>query len=62
WILNASTRPFVELSPDDLAGPNRVCTRDKFGRVVGEHAVTFPIARLPVEVGGSLEIRFDDRG
>ncbi len=60
WILNASTRPFVELSPDDLAGPNRVCTRDKFGRVVGEHAVTFPIARLPVEVGGSLEIRFDD--
>ncbi len=56
WILNASTRPFVELLPDDFVGMYPVCTRDKFGRVVEESAVTFPISRLPVEVGGSLQI------
>ena len=55
-ILNASTRPFVELLPDDLAGPYVVCTRDKFGYVVGRHTVIFPATCLPVEVGGSLEI------
>jgi alpha-galactosidase len=62
WILNASTRPFVELRPDTLAGPYLVRTRDKFGDVVGERAVTLPVAQLPVEVGGSLEIRVEDRG
>jgi len=56
WILNASTRPFVELLPDERAGPHTVCTRDKFGQVVGWRTVTFPITRLPVEVGGSLEV------
>jgi alpha-galactosidase len=62
WILNASTRPRVELRPDDLSGPHRVCTRDKFGHVVGEEVVSFPITRLPVEVGGSLEIRGPEDG
>jgi alpha-galactosidase len=57
WILNASTRPFVELCPDELAGAYAVRTRDKFGRIVDEHTATFPVAHLPVEVGGSLEIR-----
>jgi hypothetical protein len=57
WVLNASTRPFVELCPDDLMGPHRVRTRDKFGRALSERMVIFPAARLPVEVGGSLEIR-----
>jgi alpha-galactosidase len=56
WILNASTRPYVELRSDDLAGPQMVRTRDKFGRTVGEEVITFPTDRLPVEVGGSLEI------
>jgi alpha-galactosidase len=62
WILNASTRPFVELCPDGLAGVYFLRTRDKFGRVVAEQAITFPVARLPVEVGGSLEIRVGDGG
>jgi alpha-galactosidase len=57
WILNASTRPFVDLLPDNLSGSYSVCTRDKFGCVVGEEVVEFPIARVPVQVGGSLEIR-----
>jgi len=56
WILNASTRPCVELCADDLGGPHLLRTRDKFGQVVGEEVVTFPTARLPVEVGGSVEI------
>ena len=56
WVLNASTRPFVELLPDERAGPHTVCTRDKFGRVVGKQTVSFPAERLPVEVGGSLEV------
>ena len=57
WILYASTRPFVELLPHSLAGVYNICTRDKFGRVVSENAVTFPVSRLPVEVGGSLKVQ-----
>lgn len=56
WILNASTRPFVALLPDGFAGPHIVTTRDKFGRVTVQETVTFPIPRLSVEIGGSLEI------
>ena len=57
WILNASTRPFVELLPDERAGLHTVVTRDKFGNLVGKHTVDFPAMRLPIEVGGSLEVR-----
>jgi alpha-galactosidase len=57
WILNASTRPFVELLPDDFAGTYAVFTRDKFGRIVEQESLTFPRPRVAVEVGGSLEIR-----
>ncbi len=56
WILNASTRPFVELLPDGLAGTYTVRTRDKFGCLVAEEALTFPRHRLAVEAGGNLEI------
>ena len=56
WILNASTRPFLELRPDELAGTYLAVTRDKLGRVVDEQRVTFPLERLAVEVGGSVEI------
>jgi alpha-galactosidase len=56
WVLNASTRPFVELLPYERTGPHTVCTRDKFGHVVGRHTVILPARSLPVEVGGSLEI------
>jgi len=57
WILNASTRPFVELCCDELAGEHVVSTRDKYGRLVEQRAIAFPTSCLPVEVGGSLEIR-----
>ncbi len=57
WILNASTRPFIEWLPDSLSGDCTVCTRDKFGRIVHKDLVNFPVAHLPVQVGGSLEIR-----
>ena len=56
WILNASTRPFVELLLDGFSGPHTVTTRSKFGHVIGRETVTFPSPRLSVEVGGSLEI------
>ena len=57
WVLNASTRPFVELLPDGLRGRFTVGTRDKFGRRLSQETLSFPRPRLPVEVGGSLEIR-----
>jgi alpha-galactosidase len=56
WLLNASTRPFLELLPDDLAGPHTVTRYDKFGTIAGQETVSFPVARLPVEVGGYLAI------
>jgi alpha-galactosidase len=62
WILNGSTRPFVELLPvlpDGFAGSREVVTRDKFGCLVAQETLTFPRPRLAVEVGGSLEIRSD---
>jgi hypothetical protein len=57
WVLNGSTQPFVEFCADELIGPHIVRVRDKFGRLVGEQTVALPVARLAVEVGGSLEIR-----
>jgi hypothetical protein len=57
WILNASSRPFVDFQPFASSGERRVVTRDKFGSVTCEQIVAFPIERLPLEVGGSLEIR-----
>lgn len=57
WVLNASSRPFVELLPDGFAGPHTVTTRDKFGNVMAQETVTFPTPRLQVEVGGSLAIK-----
>jgi alpha-galactosidase len=56
WLLNASTRPYVEISEGALEGPHRVVERDKFGRLIAERDVVFPRARLGVEVGGSLEV------
>ena len=56
WVLNASTRPYIDLLPGGVRGNRRVRTRDKFGRILSEVDVDFPIARLEVEVGGSLEI------
>ncbi len=56
WVLNASTRPFVELLPDGFTGPYTVTTRDKFGHIVAQGTVQFPISCLAVEIGGSLEI------
>ncbi len=57
WVLNASTRPYVDFEPSDAAAARRVIVRDKFGIVVSDGTQRFPAARLPVEVGGSVEIR-----
>jgi alpha-galactosidase len=57
YLLNASTRPYLELLPDGLVGTHSVSQRNKFGEIVGGNTITFPIHRLDVEVGGSLEIR-----
>ena len=57
WILNASARPYVDFEPAAASGLQRVITRDKYGTVVGENTLRFPQTRLPVEVGGSIEIQ-----
>ncbi len=56
WILNAATRPAVDLLPDGTEGEFIVVRRDKFGREEYRELVHFPVFRLAVEVGGSLEI------
>jgi alpha-galactosidase len=56
WVLNASSRPYVEFLPSEFDGTRSVVTRDKFGQAVKLDTVTFPWPRLDVEVGGSLEI------
>ena len=57
WVLNASTRPYLDLLPDANAGARRITQYDKFGRIVGQANIHFPVARLAVEVGGRVEIR-----
>jgi alpha-galactosidase len=56
WILNASTRPQIDLSGAQFTGEHIVVTRDKFGRVAAEQPVIFPVQQLAVEVGGSIQI------
>ena len=56
WLLNASTQPHLDVLGSGLQGACRVVERSRFGTVVGERDVSFPQARLGVEVGGSLEI------
>ncbi len=56
WILNASSRPQVELLPNHFKGPRTIITRNKFGDVTNKAIVNFPISHLMVEVGGSIEI------
>lgn len=55
-ILNASTRPYVDVSGDGPKGDYRMVERDKLGRTVSERVVPLPQARLAVEIGGSLEL------
>jgi len=57
WILNASTRSYVELDSADWAGTWDMTVRDKFGKVVAQQQIQLPVAQLSVEVGGSLELR-----
>ena len=60
WILNASTRPYVDFELSGMVVTRWVITRDKFGSIVHEEVQSFPTARLPVEVGGSLQIRMPE--
>jgi alpha-galactosidase len=57
WILNASTRDQLEVVSPDFNRQCTVITRDKFGMAVAETQINFPLTKLSVEVGGSLEIR-----
>jgi alpha-galactosidase len=56
WVLNASTRPYIDILPDKSEGSSPVTAWDKFGNAVYTKIVTFPVSRLDVPVGGSLEI------
>jgi alpha-galactosidase len=56
WILNASTRPYLELVSDGHKMSYEVTTHDKFGRIVSRQQVSLPAAQLAVEVGGSIEL------
>jgi alpha-galactosidase len=56
WILNASSRPFIDLLPDSFFGQHLVITRDKFGKITSRKNIRFPTPHLFVEVGGSVEI------
>jgi hypothetical protein len=56
WILNASSRPYVDLLPNEFCGSHNVVTRYKFGQAVKLEPIIFPVTRLEVEIGGSLEI------
>lgn len=55
WILNASTRGYVDFSGSEHKGSSLVVTRDKFGKITSQQTMTFPQSRIEVEVGGSLE-------
>jgi alpha-galactosidase len=56
WILNASSRPYIDILSDNFNGKYYVSTKNKFGETVKKETVTFPCYRLDVEVGGSLKI------
>ena len=56
WILNASSRSYIELRSDDFIGDYSVAVRNKFGAIIQTQAIHFPCSRLDVEVGGSIEI------
>ena len=56
WIINASSRSYIDTLPAGFSGSHFVITRNKFGRVTSQASLQFPTARLSVEVGGSLEI------
>jgi alpha-galactosidase len=57
WILNASTLPYVYIEPSSDGRMRQVIVRDKFGKILSDELLPFPTTRLPVEVGGSIEIR-----
>jgi alpha-galactosidase len=56
WLLNATTRPYLEVLPGGIQGLHQVTRYDKFGHCLGVSLVTFPVGRLPVEAGGYLRI------
>jgi len=56
FILNASSQPYVDILPGTGRIQLPVITYDKFGESLSWKFTTFPVNRLGVEVGGSLEI------
>jgi hypothetical protein len=62
WLLNASTTPQISLTTSQWHGAYSVAVQDKFGHLISEAMVTFPVSELTVEVGGSIAIRRVDEG
>jgi alpha-galactosidase len=65
WLLNASSRSFISLISahgKNGTGKHMVILRDKFGCVVSEELVHFPMAQIDIEVGGSVEIIMQGNG
>jgi alpha-galactosidase len=60
WLLNASTRPYLELldgtAPAAASGARQVTIHDRFGKPTSDRILDFPVSRLDVEVGGYVEI------
>ncbi len=56
WLLNASTRSYIDFLTDASEGLRMVTSFNKFGEAVYTRYLRFPLTRLEVEVGGALEI------
>ena len=56
WVLNASTRPYIEILPDSSTGIVPVTAWDMFGAAGYTKIIAFPVTRLDVPVGGSINL------
>ena len=57
WILNASTNSYVDIDTYDNRNMKIIVIhRNKFGEIITKEQIQFPVSRLFVEIGGSLEI------
>src|SRR5258708_25859611 len=56
WILNASTKPYVEFASDVPETNYEATLHDKFGKIVSKQPVALHGGRVPIEIGGSAEL------
>ena len=55
YVLNGSSRPFIDVSATNANLKVPVTARNKFGQIIYTQYVSFPTSRLEVEPGGSIE-------